>query len=148
MKLNKLKFENFNYAETKAEDPNIDNSKKIISLLKEKVSEFNSTNKKRINVNQLKKIYRHSSRNKPEEISLNYHEYAIAKVNAFISVLSNKRKFNLSLSSKKKIYDSFLIESSIEPLEEDYEENKLNINYSNPEDLYLEDEEDVITFNY
>jgi hypothetical protein len=148
MKFNKLNFDNFNYIESKSKDLNIDNSKKIISILKEKVSEFNLNNKNRVNINQFKKIYRHASRNKPKDTAANYHEYAIAKVNAFISVLSNKRKFNLSLSSKKKIYDSFLIESSIEPLPEDYEENKLNIYYSNPEDLYLEDEEDVITFNY
>lgn len=147
MKLNKLKFENFNYTIAKV-DPNIDVSKNIISILKSKVSDFNIQNKKRINVNQLKKIYRKASKNKPKDLEKTYHDYAIAKVNAFLSVIAEKRKFNLALSSKRKIYDSFLIESSIEPLDEDYEENKLNISYSSPDDLYLEDEEDVITFNY
>jgi len=149
MKLNKLKFENFNYSHSQ-KDPAIDTSKNIITILKNKVSSFNEKNKKRININQLKKIYRSASKNKPKDLEKTHHDYAIAKINAFLSVLSGQRKFNLSLDKKKKIEISkfFLIESSIDPLKEDYEENTLNISYDSPEDLYLEDEEDVITFNY
>ena len=147
MKLNKLKFENFNDKEDSI-DPNINVSKNIISILKAKVVAFNGGNKKRININQLKKIYRTASKNKPSNLDKSYHDYAIAKVNAFLAVSGNKRKFNLELSSKKKSYGSFSIESSIEPIEEDYEINEMNISYSNPEDLYLADENDVITFNY
>jgi hypothetical protein len=147
MKLNKLKFENFNDKEDSM-DPNINVSKNIISILKAKVVAFNGGNKKRININQLKKIYRTASKNKPSNLDKSYHDYAIAKVNAFLAVSGNKRKFNLELSSKKKSCGSFSIESSIEPIEEDYEINEMNISYSNPEDLYLADENDVITFNY
>lgn len=147
MKLNKLKFENFNDNE-KMIDPNINVSKNIISILKGKVTAFNANSNKRININQLKKIYRTASKNKPSNLDKSCHDYAIAKVNAFLAVSGNKRKFNLELASKNKKNGFFSIESSIEPLEEDYEENKMNISYSSPEDLYLADEEDVITFNY
>lgn len=129
-------------------DKTIEFSKKVIETLKNKVKEHNAFSKKKLNLSQIKSIYRkygfcHLNSDKSAG------QWAMAAVNSFIKVAAGepaKNKYRKSSVSNVAKND-YTIEVSIEPDEEDFQQADLDIknyklddlNFSNAEELYLDD---------
>lgn len=129
-------------------DETIEFSKRVIEALKNKVKEHNTSNKKKLNLSQVKSIYRkagfcHLNSDKSAG------QWAMATVNSFLRVSAGKpiknncRKSSVSRAAK----NNYTIEINIEPDEEDFlqanldiENYKLNdLAFTNAEELYLDD---------
>lgn len=140
-------------------DKGIEFSKKVVEALKNKVKEHNSKNKKKVTLNQLKKVYRRgagafSSSHRPGKTR---GQWAMARVNMFLRMVSGKpvkdayRKADSDIAKAK--YE-FIAEASFEPIDEDFEQadkdiqdyNLNDFDFNSVEELYLDDEEDRVIY--
>jgi len=136
-------------------DKAIEFSKKVIEALKNKVKEHNSKNKKKVTLGQLKKVFRRgagafSSSHRPGQSRVSW---AMARVNMFIKMVSGgkvKDSYRKADSDIARASSDYTIDTSFEPSDEDFiqaEEDIKNFelndfDFSNPEELYLDDESD------
>jgi hypothetical protein len=141
----------------KKTDQAVEFSKKIIATLENKVQDHNSNNIKKINLIQLKRIYRSVGKSFDNKENLN--ELALAKVNMFIRTISTGFiKENYTNGSDDIIQKKYItiIQASFKPQEQDFEKaqkdiEKFNLNdfkFNNVDELYLDDEEDGVTIGY
>jgi len=136
-------------------DKAIEFSKKVIEALKNKVKEHNSKNKKKVTLGQLKKVFRRgagafSSSHRPGQSRVSW---AMARVNMFIKMVSGgkvKDSYKKADSDIARASSDYTIDTSFEPSDEDFiqaDEDIKNFelndfDFSNPEELYLDDESD------
>jgi hypothetical protein len=130
-------------------DKTVEFSKKILATLQDKVKSHNSQNNKKVNINQVKKVYRNTPSDK------NFNQLALARVNMFLRMVSGISTYigsNINLS--KAINNKYIIEASFNPSMEDVNKadediNNFNLNdfeFTSIEELYLDDEEDSVIY--
>jgi hypothetical protein len=143
-------------------DKAIEFSKKVVEALKNKVKEHNSKNKKKVNLGQLKKVYRRgagafSSSHRPGKTR---GQWAMARVNMFLRMVSGKpvkdsyRKADTDIA--KASLNDYTIETHLEPTDEDFNQadkdiQNFNLNdfeFNSAEELYLDDEEEGFIFTF
>ena len=143
-------------------DKAIEFSKKVIEALKNKVKEHNSKSKKKVNLGQLKKVYRRgagafSSSHRPGKTR---GQWAMARVNMFLRMVSGKpvkdayRKADSDIA--RASYSDYIVEAYLEPGDEDFaqaDEDIANYNlndfdFTDPDELYLDDEEEGFNFTF
>ena len=76
-------------------DKTVEFSKKILAALQNKVKFHNSQNNKKVNINQVKKVYRNTPSDK------NFNQLALARVNMFLRMVSGISTYigsNINLS--------------------------------------------------
>jgi len=136
-------------------DKAIEFSKKVIEALKNKVKEHNSKNKKKVTLGQLKKVFRRgagafSSSHRPGQSRVSW---ALARVNMFLKMVRGgkvKDSYRKADSDIARASSDYTIDTSFEPSDEDFiqaDEDIKNFelndfDFSNPEELYLDDESD------
>lgn len=130
-------------------DKTVEFSKKILAALQDKVKSHNSQNNKKVNINQVKKVYRNTPSDK------NFNQLALARVNMFLRMISGISTYigsNINLS--KAINNKYIIEASFNPSMEDVNKadediNNFNLNdfeFTSIDELYLDDEEDSVIY--
>jgi len=130
-------------------DKTVEFSKKILATLQDKVKSHNSQNNKKVNINQVKKVYRNTPSDK------NFNQLALARVNMFLRMVSGISTYigsNINLS--KAINNKYIIEASFNPSMEDVNKanediNNFNLNdfeFTSIDELYLDDEEDSVIY--
>ena len=130
-------------------DKTVEFSKKILAALQNKVKFHNSQNNKKVNINQVKKVYRNTPSDK------NFNQLALARVNMFLRMVSGISTYigsNINLS--KAINNKYIIDASFNPSVEDIDKanediNNFNLNdfeLNSIEELYLGDEEDGVIY--
>lgn len=143
-------------------DKAIDFSKKVIEALKNKVKEHNSKYKKKVTLGQLKKVYRRgagafSSSHRPGKTR---GQWAMARVNMFLRMVSGKpvkdayRKADSDIARASS--NDYTIEANFEPSDEDFNQadediknyNLNDFDFTNADELYLDDEDDRVTFTF
>lgn len=148
----KLGFESNIVSEPKdviKNDKTVEFSKKILATLQDKVKSHNSQNNKKVNINQVKKVYRNTPSDK------NFNQLALARVNMFLRMISGISTYvgsNINLS--KAINNKYIIEASFNPSMEDVNKadediNNFNLNdfeFTSIDELYLDDEEDSVIY--
>lgn len=148
----KLGFESNIVSEPKdviKNDKTVEFSKKILATLQDKVKSHNSQNNKKVNINQVKKVYRNTPSDK------NFNQLALARVNMFLRMVSGISTYigsNINLS--KAINNKYIIEASFNPSMEDVNKadediNNFNLNdfeFTSIDELYLDDEEDSVIY--
>ena len=131
-------------------DKAIEFSKKILEILKAKCKDHNSNNSKKVTFSQLKKVYRNS-----EPFEGNFNEFALARVNMFLRMVNDISSFIVSNNNlSKAINNNYIISASFNPKEQDIVKAQEDIktfglndfDFKNADDLYLEDEEDSVTY--
>ena len=142
-------------------DKAIDFSKKVVEALKNKVKEHNSKHSKKVTLGQLKKVYRRgagafSSSHRPGKTR---GQWAMARVNMFLKMVGGgkvKDAYRKADSDIAKAKTEIIIEASIDPDNEDFEQadkdiQEYNLNdfdFNSADELYLDDEEDGVIFGY
>ena len=148
----KLGFESNIVSEPKdviKNDKTVEFSKKILAALQDKVKSHNSENNKKVNINQVKKVYRNTPSDK------NFNQLALARVNMFLRMVRGISTYvgpNINLS--KAINNKYIIDASFNPSMEDINKadediNNFNLNdfeLNSIEELYLDDEEDGVIY--
>jgi len=143
-------------------DKAIDFSKKVIDALKNKGKEHNSKNKKKVNLSQLKKVYRRgagafSSSHRPGKTR---GQWAMARVNMFLRMVSGKpvkdayRKADSDIA--KAASNNYTVEATFEPNDEDFNQadediKNFNLNdfdFTSADELYLDDEDEGFHFTF
>ena len=140
-------------------DKAIEFSKKVIEALKNKVKDHNSKNKKKVSLNQLKKVYRRgagafSSSHRPGKTR---GQWAMARVNMFLRMVSGKQvkdAYRKADSDIAKAKYEFIAEASLNLTDEDFEiadkdieqYDLNNFDFVSVEELYLDDEEDRVIY--
>ena len=143
-------------------DKAIDFSKKVIEALKNKVKEHNSKSKKKVTLGQLKKVYRRgagafSSSHRPGKTR---GQWAMARVNMFLKMVSGKpvkdsyRKADSDIA--KASSNNYIIEASLEPDDEDFNQadediknyNLGDFDFTSADELYLDDEDEGFVFTF
>ena len=130
-------------------DKTVEFSKKILAALQDKVKSHNSENNKKVNINQVKKVYRNTPSDK------NFNQLALARVNMFLRMVRGISTYvgpNINLS--KAINNKYIIDASFNPSMEDINKadediNNFNLNdfeLNSIEELYLDDEEDGVIY--
>jgi len=130
-------------------DKTVEFSKKILAALQGKVKSHNSQNNKKVNINQVKKVYRNTPSDK------NFNQLGLARVNMFLRMVSGISTYvgsNINLS--KAINNKYIIEASFNPSMEDVNKadediNNFNLNdfeFTSIDELYLDDEEDSVIY--
>jgi hypothetical protein len=76
----------------------LDFSLKLMSVLKEKVHEYNTNNKKKTTINQLIEQYSNAASSYIKDESIDINTYSMAKVNEFLE--GRKGEFNLDKAEK------------------------------------------------
>lgn len=142
------------------DEANITFSAKVIEALKNKVKEHNSKYSKKVNLSQLKKVYRrgagaYSSSHRPGKTR---SQWAMARVNMFLRMMAGGkvkdayRKADKDIVSTSNYVDvsDFLnpLDEDFSKAEEDIQSYDLNYDFEDAEDLYLEDEETSNRFWY
>lgn len=131
-------------------DKTIEYSKKILEILKAECKEHNSNNSKKVTFSQLKKVYRNS-----ESMEKGFNEFALARVNMFLRMVNDISSFiGPSNNLSKAINNNYIISASFNPQEQDFAKAQEDIktfglndlDFKNADDLYLEDEEDSVTY--
>lgn len=127
-------------------------SKKIISALENKLSEYNKNNPKKLTISQLKKAYKSGFNHTAKDLNLE----AFAHVNLFLRISEGKVNLstNFKLNFLEIVGNIVDIKGSVSPEELDYSKAKEDIknynledfDFKNLEELYLEDEEDRIIY--
>lgn len=126
----------------------IDFSIKIADLLAEKAKEFNSNNKRRITVHQLKGVFCSGiDDHAPSESDCSNTEWAIARVNMYLRMVSGElQKLSENLDNTQRVsYNKFVeITANWIPSEEDFSAAKravkkrnLHFMFDSVEELYL-----------
>ena len=143
-------------------DKAIEFSKKVVEALKNKAKEHNSKNKKKVSLNQLKKVYRRgagafSSSHRPGKTR---GQWAMARVNMFLKMISGKpvkdayRKADSDIA--KASTNNYIIEATLDPDDEDFnlaDEDIKNYNltdfdFLSADELYLDDEDEGFSFTF
>ena len=135
-------------------------STKVIEMLKNKVKDHNSNHSRKVNLTQLKKVYRRgagafSSSHRP---GMTRGGWAAARVNMFLRMMAGKsvkdsyRKADSDVarsSSSIDISDSWELEDvDFAQAEIDIKEYDLNYDFENVEELYLDEENNSNKFWY
>tara|TARA_Y100000310_G_C20648740_1_gene798182 strand:- start:1294 stop:1803 length:510 start_codon:yes stop_codon:yes gene_type:complete len=122
---------------------------KIVNALQEKAKEFNSHNKRRMTVQQLKKVFCLAVQEyEPEDAGCSNVEWAMARVNMYLRMVSGQiKKLSKNLDNAQKIsYNKFVeITANWKPSKEDFsaaktviEKNSLHFTFKTIEELYLD----------
>lgn len=120
-------------------------SSKLVSLFQYKINEI----KLGLNLTQLKKVYKSSAESYAEgtDFAKNRGHFALARVNMFVRMCSEKSSFYKKINRSKANTSEILLDitSSFGPTEEDYikanldiEKFELNFDFNDVNDLYLE----------
>ncbi len=135
-------------------------STKVIEMLKNKVKDHNSNHSRKVNLTQLKKVYRRgagafSSSHRP---GMTRGGWAAARVNMFLRMMAGKsvkdsyRKADSDVarsSASIDISDSWELEDvDFAQAEIDIKEYDLNYDFENVEELYLDEEDNSSKFWY
>ena len=135
-------------------------STKVIEMLKNKVKDHNSKHSRKVNLTQLKKVYRRgagafSSSHRP---GMTRGGWAAARVNMFLRMMAGKsvkdsyRKADSDVarsSASIDISDSWELEDiDFSQAEIDIKEYDLNYNFEDVEELYLDEEDNSSKFWY
>ena len=135
-------------------------STKVIEMLKNKVKDHNSKHSRKVNLTQLKKVYRRgagafSSSHRP---GMTRGGWAAARVNMFLRMMAGKsvkdsyRKADSDVargSASVDISDSWELEDiDFAQAEIDIKEYDLNYNFEDVEELYLDEEDNSNKFWY
>ena len=135
-------------------------STKVIEMLKNKVKDHNSKHSRKVNLTQLKKVYRRgagafSSYHRP---GMTRGGWAAARVNMFLRMMAGKsvkdsyRKADSDVarsSASIDISDSWELEDiDFAQAEIDIKEYDLNYNFEDVEELYLDEEDNSSKFWY
>ena len=135
-------------------------STKVIEMLKNKVKDHNSKHSRKVNLTQLKKVYRRgagafSSSHRP---GMTRGGWAEARVNMFLRMMAGKsvkdsyRKADSDVarsSASIDISDSWELEDiDFAQAEIDIKEYDLNYNFEDVEELYLDEEDNSSKFWY
>jgi len=135
-------------------------STKVIEMLKNKVKDHNSNHSRKVNLTQLKKVYRRgagafSSSHRP---GMTRGGWAAARVNMFLRMMAGKsvkdsyRKADSDVarsSASIDISDSWELEDvDFTQAEIDIKEYDLNYDFENVEELYLDEENNSSKFWY
>jgi hypothetical protein len=135
-------------------------STKVIEMLKNKVKDHNSNHSRKVNLTQLKKVYRRgagafSSSHRP---GMTRGGWAAARVNMFLRMMAGKsvkdsyRKADSDVarsSASVDISDSWELEDvDFAQAEIDIKEYDLNYDFENVEELYLDEENNSNKFWY
>ena len=148
----KLGFESNIVSESKdiiKNDRTVEFSKKILAALQNKVKSHNSENNKKVNLNQVKKVYRNTPSDK------NFNQLALARVNMFLRMVSGISSYiGANVNFSKAINNKYIVEASFNPSIEDInkaEEDISNFNlndfeFTSIDELYLDDEEDSVIY--
>ena len=135
-------------------------STKVIEMLKNKVKDHNSKHSRKVNLTQLKKVYRRgagafSSSHRP---GMTRGGWAAARVNMFLRMMAGKsvkdsyRKADSDVargSASIDISDSWELEDiDFTQAEIDIKEYSLNYNFEDVEELYLDEEDNSSKFWY
>ena len=135
-------------------------STKVIEMLKNKVKDHNSKHSRKVNLTQLKKVYRRgagafSSSHRP---GMTRGGWAAARVNMFLRMMAGKsvkdsyRKADSDVargSASVDISDSWELEDiDFAQAEIDIKEYDLNYNFEDVEELYLDEEDNSSKFWY
>jgi hypothetical protein len=130
-------------------DKTVEFSKKILATLQDKVKSHNSQNNKKVNINQVKKVYRNTPSDK------NFNQLALARVNMFLRMVSGISTYiGSNINFSKAINNKYIIEASFNPSMEDTNKanediNNFNLNdfeFTSIDELYLDDEEDSVIY--
>ena len=100
----------------------LDFSLKLMSVLKEKVYEYNNNNKKKTTVNQLIEIYSNAASSYIKDESIDINTYSMAKVNSFL--------------------DGSKVEISVQKAKEDLKKSGLEFDFGNLNNLYISSPKD------
>jgi hypothetical protein len=130
-------------------DKTVEFSKKILAALQDKVKSHNLQNNKKVNIIQVKKVYRNTPSDK------NFNQLSLARVNMFLRMISGISTYigsNINLS--KAINNKYIIDASFNPSIEDINKasediNNFNLNdfeFTSIDELYLGDEEDSVIY--
>jgi hypothetical protein len=141
-------------------DKGIEYSKKVIEALKNKVKEHNSKNKKKVTLGQLKKVFRRgagafSSSHRPGMTRVGW---SMARVNMFLKMVrggkvkDSYRKADSDIT--RASVSDYEVEVNFEPDDEDFAQAQEDIknykledfDFSNVDELYLDDEEDGVIY--
>ena len=135
-------------------------STKVIEMLKNKVKDHNSKHSRKVNLTQLKKVYRRgagafSSSHRP---GMTRGGWAAARVNMFLRMMAGKsvkdsyRKADSDVarsSASIDISDSWELEDiDFAQAEIDIKEYDFNYNFEDVEELYLDEEDNSSKFWY
>lgn len=135
-------------------------STKVIEMLKNKVKDHNSKHSRKVNLTQLKKVYRRgagafSSSHRP---GMTRGGWAAARVNMFLRMMAGKsvkdsyRKADSDVARSSEnidISDSWELEDiDFAQAEMDIKEYDLNYNFEDVEELYLDEEDNSNKFWY
>jgi hypothetical protein len=130
-------------------DKTVEFSKKILATLKHKVKSHNSENNKKVNLNQVKKVYRNTPSDK------NFNQLALARVNMFLRMVSGISTYiGANVNFSKAINNKYIVEASFNPSTEDINKadediSNFNLNdfeFTSIDELYLDDEEDGVIY--
>lgn len=130
-------------------DKTVEFSKKILAALQDKVKSHNSQNNKKVNLNQVKKVYRNTPSDK------NFNQLALARVNMFLRMVSGISNYiGANVNFSKAINNKYIVEASFNPSTEDINKadediSNFNLNdfeFTSIDELYLDDEEDGVIY--
>ena len=130
-------------------DKTVEFSKKILAALQDKVKSHNSENNKKVNLNQVKKVYRNTPSDK------NFNQLALARVNMFLRMVSGISSYiGANVNFSKAINNKYIVEASFNPSIEDINKaaddiSNFNLNdfeFTSIDELYLDDEEDGVIY--
>lgn len=151
--------ENYGFEQIKANnkilknDKAIEFSKKILNAIKAKVKEHNATSVKKITFAQLKKVYKNNIHALDSE--KNFNQVAFARVNMFLRMVNGVSSYlGANSNFSKAINNNYIIEASFNPTPEDFIKADEDIKsydlndfeFNNPDNLYLDDEEDRVIY--
>jgi hypothetical protein len=130
-------------------DKTVEFSKKILATLQDKVKSHNLQNNKKVNIVQVKKVYRNTPSDK------NFNQLALARVNMFLRMISGISTYvGSNINFSKAINNKYIVEASFNPSIEDMDKanqdiNNFNLNdfeFTSVDELYLEDEENSVIY--
>lgn len=135
------------------DDPNIGYTNRIITALKNKVSNHNQNCQSKVNLNQLKQVFIEGASSKVGEHSLLICGFA--RVNMFLRLLNSEsliKQFKSSSNMPVSVLKGLVlnIASVLTPdiydfisAAEDIENNKLDFNFNSINDLYIQDSQRI-----
>jgi hypothetical protein len=141
-------------AKTKTSENALIFSKKIIAMLEDKVKTHNEKNIKQVTLSNLKRAYKNGFNN-----SKNLNKEALAHVNLMLRI-SQGEVNEIFKNFKSTVFEisgsEFIIKGDLIPGELDYKQAEEDIvnndlkdfNFKSLEELYLEDEEDRVTYGF
>jgi hypothetical protein len=151
--------ENYGFEQIKADnkilknDKAVEFSKKILNAIKAKAKEHNATSPKKVTFAQLKKVYKNNIDILNSE--KNFNQVAFARVNMFLRMVNGVSSYlGANSNFSKAINNNYIIEASFNPTPEDFIKADEDIKsydlndfeFNNPDDLYLDDEEDRVIY--